>query len=289
MSGAPRIVGVIGDPIAHSLSPSIHELWIARHGLEARYVPLRMTAEAAPAWVRGFAGFGFTGFNVTTPHKEAAFAAVDAHTPQAAAAGSVNLVSLDGEGRVLGDSTDGWGFLESLRESAGWRAEGARVAMIGAGGAARAVAAALCAAGAREIRICNRTSERAKALARGLKTLGAQGVEVWPWPAPEPFFHGVDLIVNGSKLGMAGDREADGPLWALPALDATVVATDFVYAPLETPFLAAAKAAGARTVDGLGMLLHQARPSFEAWFGVRPDADAETRDAALAALARRAG
>jgi shikimate dehydrogenase len=262
MTAAARLAGVLGWPVAHSRSPRLHGHWIARHGLDAAYLPLPVRPERFEAAVRALAYLGFAGANVTIPHKEAAFALCDARTARAVRAGSVNTLVFR-DGRVEGDCTDGWGFVRSLGEMD--VARGPAV-VLGAGGAARAVVAALLDEGCPRVVVVNRSRARAEALARAL----GGAVEV----ADAPPLAGCALLVNTTSLGMKGQPPLEIALAPLPG-DAVVA--DIVYVPLETPLLVAARARGLRGVDGLGMLLHQARGGFEAWFGVRPEVDEELR------------
>jgi shikimate dehydrogenase len=278
LSGKSRLAGILGWPVSHSRSPRLHGFWLARHGIDGAYLPLPVRPERFEAAVRGLADLGFAGANVTIPHKEAAFAVCDRVSEVARRAGSVNTLVFR-DGTIEGTSTDGYGFLESVREGApGWRAADGPAVVLGAGGAVRSVAAALLDAGCPRLTLVNRTPARAEAIARDLSSLGGGPVEV----AATPLLDGAALLVNGTSLGMAGEPPLEIDLAPLPP-DAVVA--DMVYVPLETTLLAAARARGLRAVDGLGMLLHQARPGFEAWFGVAPAVDAELRDFVLADLA----
>jgi shikimate dehydrogenase len=270
LSGTSRLAGVLGWPVAHSRSPRLHGFWLARHALDGAYLPLPVRPERFAAAVRSLADLGFAGANVTIPHKEAAFALCDAVDATARRAGSVNTLVFR-DGRIEGTSTDGFGFLESVREQApGWQAAAGPAVILGAGGAVRAVAAALLDAGCPRLTLVNRTPARAETIARELG--GAVAV------AATPPLADAALLVNGTSLGMAGEPPLEISLDPLPP---GAVVADMVYVPLETPLLAAARARGLRAVDGLGMLLHQARPGFEAWFGVAPAVDAALRDFVL--------
>jgi shikimate dehydrogenase len=264
ITGQAMLAGVAGWPVAHSRSPRLHNHWIARHGLDAAYVPLAVAPEGFETAMRGLAAAGFRGCNVTLPHKEAAFALCDELSARAQRAGAVNTLVFEG-GRIMGDCTDGFGFLASLGELGA--ASGPAV-LLGAGGAARAVAAALLDAGCPRLTLVNRNTARAEALARAL----GGPVEVAPGGVPP--LDGAALLVNATSLGMAGQPPLAMDLAPLPP---HAVVADIVYVPLETPLLAAARARGLRPVDGLEMLLHQARPGFEAWFGVAPEVDGELR------------
>lgn len=267
LTGKARKAGVLGWPVAHSRSPRLHGFWLERHRIDGCYLPLPVRPDRFADAVKALADLGFAGANVTIPHKEAAFAVCDAVDPSARRAGAVNTLVFR-DGRIEGSNTDGWGFLESVREGAGsgWRSEAGPAVVLGAGGAARAVAAALLDAGCPRVTLVNRTPARAEALARDLG--GPVAV------AERPPLEDAALLVNTTSLGMQGQPPLHLDLVPLPA--AAVVA-DIVYVPLETGLLAAARARGLRAVDGLGMLLHQARPGFAAWFGVEPAVDAELR------------
>ena len=266
ISGKARLAGVLGWPVSHSRSPRLHGVWLARHGVDGAYLPLPVRPERFEAAVRSLVDLGFAGANVTIPHKEAAFALCDVVSDVARRAGSVNTLVFR-DGRIEGTSTDGFGFLESIREQApGWQAADGPAVILGAGGAVRSVAAALLDAGCPRLTLVNRTPARAEAIAREL----GGPIEV----ATTPPLHDAALLVNGTSLGMAGEPALEIDLAPLPP---QAVVADMVYVPLETPLLAQARARGLRAVDGLGMLLHQARPGFEAWFGVAPQVDAELR------------
>ncbi|MGG5821304.1 shikimate dehydrogenase [Falsiroseomonas sp. HW251] len=274
LSGKSRLAGILGWPVSHSRSPRLHGFWLARHGVDGAYVPLPVRPERFDVAVRGLVDLGFAGANVTIPHKEAAYALCDELSAVARRAGSVNTLVFR-DGRIHGTSTDGFGFLEAVREQApGWRASDGPAVVLGAGGAVRAVAAALLDAGCPHLTLVNRTTARAEAIARDL----GGPVHV----TAEPALRDAALLVNGTSLGMAGEPALEIDLSPLPP---QAVVADMVYVPLETPLLAQARARGLRAIDGLGMLLHQARPGFEAWFGVAPQVDAELRDYVMADLA----
>jgi shikimate dehydrogenase len=262
-----RLAGVMGFPVGHSLSPRLHGFWLAKYGIAGAYMRLPVAPADFPIYLRTVQKLGFAGVNVTLPHKEAAFAASDETDAAAKRTGAVNMITFAG-GRILGRCTDGFGFLESLREAApSWSAAGKRAVVLGAGGGARAVVAALLDAGA-EVTVTNRTSSRAKALTDAI------GGRTADWSARARVLEGADLLVNTTLLGMAGQDRLDIDLAALPT---TALVADIVYVPLETELLAAARKRGNVAVDGLGMLLHQARPAFAAWFGREPQVTAELR------------
>ncbi|PWC30886.1 shikimate dehydrogenase [Roseomonas aestuarii] len=275
LTGKARLAGVLGWPASHSRSPRLHGHWLRQHGIDGTYIPLQVRPEDFAQAVRALVSLGFQGANVTIPHKEAAFALCDSVAESARRAGAVNTLVFR-EGRIEGSNTDGYGFLESVREQApGWRAADGPAVLLGAGGAARAIAAALLDAGCPRLTLVNRNRARAEALA------GALGGPVAVAEAPP--LEGAALLVNSTSLGMAGQPPLEIDLAPLPA---HAVVADAVYVPLETPLLAAARARGLRGVDGLGMLLHQARPGFAAWFGVEPVVDRALRDFVAADIPR---
>jgi shikimate dehydrogenase len=266
-----RMAGVIGWPVAHSRSPLLHGHWLGRYGISGAYVPLPVRPGRLAAALRGLSALGFSGCNVTVPHKEETLSLVDHADEAARRIGAANLVVVRPDGSLHGSNTDAYGFLANLREGApGWRAEAGPAVVIGAGGSARAVVAALSDAGAPEVRLVNRTRERAEALAMALG--GKMRVIDWDFRARA--LEGAALLVNTTTQGMHGQPALDLDLAALPR---AAVVTDLVYVPLVTPLLAAARARGNPAVDGLGMLLHQAVPSFAAWFGVTPEVTRELR------------
>ena len=267
---------VCGHPVDHSRSPLIHGYWLQEHGIEGIYERRDVTPEAFDNFIRGLAEGGHVGGNVTIPHKEAAYRLVERRDAAAEAIGAVNTLWFEG-GSLWGGNTDAYGFAANLDDlAAGWDA--APVAtVLGAGGAARAVVHALQTRGIGDIRIVNRTPARAEALAaRFGGTTSAHGLEALPEQLSD-----TRLLVNTTSLGMKGNAGTAPDLAPLPG---EAIVSDIVYAPLETPLLAAAKARGLRTADGLGMLLHQAVPGFERWFGVRPAVTQHLREIVLADL-----
>ena len=278
LSGHARLAGVFGHPVTHSRSPRLHGFWLQRYGIDGAYIPLGVAPIGFAAAVRALVDLGFRGANVTIPHKLAAFEICDAVAPFARRAGAVNTLIFR-DGRIEGSNTDGFGFLESIREAApGWRADAGPAVLLGAGGAARAIAAALLGAGAPRVTLVNRTAAKAEALARDL----GGPIHV----ADRPPLEDAALLVNTTSLGMQGQPGLEVDLAPLPA---SAVVADIVYVPLETRLLAAARARGLVAVDGLGMLLHQARPGFEAWFGVAPLVDQALRDEVAADIPKRDG
>ena len=272
------LAGVIGWPVAHSRSPAIHGHWIAQHGLNGAYVLLPVQPEQLPQAVRGLAALGFAGCNVTIPHKVAALQLVDRVDTAARRIGAINTIVVEADGSTTGYNNDAKGYIQSLREAEpAWRASAGPVVVMGCGGAARAVIVGLLEEGATEIRVCNRSHDKAQALAQ---ELGA-GVHVVPWKERQDALASVTLLVNTTNQGMHGQSALDLSLDALPR---EALVSDLVYVPLETPLLAAARQRGHPTVDGLGMLLHQARPAFHAWFGVMPEVTAQLRALVQASL-----
>lgn len=269
------LAGVIGDPIGHSRSPRLHGHWLRRLGIEGQYVPLHVRPDDLEQALRLLPRLGFRGINVTIPHKETVLALADHATPRARRIGAANTVTFR-DGLIHADNTDGYGFMAALRADAqSWQAAAGPVAVLGAGGAARAVVAALLDAGVPELRLANRTRARAESLAADM----GGPVRIVDWSDAGDMIDGTSLVVNTTALGMAGQPPFDLPL---DGVRPGMVAMDIVYVPLETPFLAAARARGAICVDGLGMLLHQAVPGFETWFGQTPVVDQDLRDAVLA-------
>ena len=276
LSGSARLAGVLGWPVAHSRSPRLHGYWLETLGIDGAYLPLPVHPDGFAAAVRALAALGFRGANVTIPHKEAAFGVCDVVDATAMRAGAVNTLVFR-DGRIEGSNTDGFGFLENVRDQApGWQPTAGPAVLLGAGGAARAIAAALLDAGCPRVTLVNRSRDRAMALARDL---GGPVMVADAAPLAD-----ASLLVNTTSLGMLGHP----PLTIdLAPLAATAVVADIVYVPLETPLLAAARARGLRAVEGLGMLLHQARTGFEAWFGTAPRVDAALRDVVAADIPPR--
>ena len=269
------LAAVLGSPVAHSRSPALFAHWLGRMGVRGHYVPIDVAPDHLDETLRVLPGLGFRGVNVTIPHKTAALALADTVTDRAALIGAANTMTFLEDGRLHADNTDGLGFLAALRAgSPGWRADGGPAAVLGAGGAARAVIAALIEAGVPEIRLTNRSRAKAEALRA---EFGAK-LRVMDWNRAGSVFDGAALAVNTTSLGMAGGHPMRVPL---DGLREGMTVMDLVYVPLETPFLQAAREAGAVAVDGLGMLLHQAVPGFERWFGQRPAVDEAARRAAL--------
>ncbi len=279
MTDHPRIplAGVIGSPVAHSRSPALHGYWLRRYGIKGHYIPMDIAQADLAEALRTLPKLGFVGLNVTIPHKETILGLADIVTDRAALIGAANTLIFRKDGRIHADNTDGAGFIANLRQNAlDWQPSSGPAVVFGAGGAARAVVAALIEVGVPEIRIANRTRPRAEAFR---SDFGAK-VVVQDWIQAGNMLEGAATVVNTTSLGMVGKPEFRIPL---DALEPGALATDLVYTPLRTQFLIEAEQAGATIVDGLGMLLHQAAPGFERWFGQRPEIDEATRQAVLAA------
>lgn len=265
------LAGVMGQPVIHSRSPMIHGHWFAQYGLKGAYVPLAIPPERLEAALRALPALGFSGCNITLPHKVAAMAVMDEVDPRARRIGAINCVVVRPDGSLFGCNNDGFGYLESVRERfPDWRADAGPIVVLGAGGGARAVVAALADAGAPEIRLVNRNADRAVALAAEY----GGPVRAVDWSRRAEILDDAAMVVNTTTQGMTGQPALD---LALDRLPAAALVSDIVYIPLETPLLAAARARGNRTVNGLGMLINQARPAFQAWFGILPDVTAELR------------
>ena len=275
----PLLAGVIGWPVKHSRSPLLFGHWFTKHGVAGSYVRLAVREDDFEQVLRALPKAGFRGANVTLPHKLPALALADEATPAAKAIGAANTLIFKADGRIVADNTDGFGFIENVRAGAPeWNPKAAPAVVLGAGGAARAILYTLLDAGAPEIRLANRTREKAQTLA---ERFGPR-ITVVDWDDRNAACDGAGLIVNTTSLGMTGKPALEISLDAAPL---SAVVTDIVYAPLETAILARARARGLTAVDGLGMLLHQARPGFEAWFGTAPGVTAALRAHVLADIA----
>ena len=277
MSG--KIAGVIGWPVAHSLSPVIHRYWLAEHGIRGDYVALPVAPENFSRCVRALPLMGFAGVNVTVPHKEAAAVVAETLDHDAKTTGAVNLL-IFAKGAITGANTDVWGFGESLRQSFSVeRLKTGPAVVLGAGGAARGIILALHKAGFSDVRIVNRTRQRAEAVAASFAA--EFRCRVVDWGDWENAFGGALLLVNTTSLGMKGNPPLELPLGVLPGRAAVA---DIVYNPVRTALLRAAEKAGHPVMDGLGMLMHQAVPAFATWFGIQPVVTAELRGQLLKAL-----
>jgi shikimate dehydrogenase len=265
------LAGVMGWPVMHSRSPMMHNHWFGQHGRAGSYVPLAIRPEGLESALRALHPLGFAGCNLTIPHKERAMTIVDEVDALARAIGAISCVVVRADGSLSGTNNDCYGFIQNVKdEQPGWRADQGPIAVIGAGGGSRAVCYGLAREGAREIRLVNRTFDRAKALA---DEFGAP-IKPLAWSDRHDALEGAAMVVNTTSQGMVGQTALDLRLDKLPK---TALAADIVYIPLETPFLAAARQRGNRTVNGLGMLLHQGRPAWKAWFGIEPEVTPELR------------
>ena len=259
------LTGVMGWPVAHTRSPAIHNHWIAQYSLKGAYVQLPVQPQNLEAAIRGLPALGFAGCNITVPHKVNAMQLMDTLHPAARRVAAINTVVVQADGSLLGMNNDGYGYIQSLRDAQpDWRGDAGPALVVGAGGAARAIVVALLDEGAPEVRLCNRTQEKAQAL----RDAFGDRVTVVPWADRNSAMAGVRLLVNTTTQGMHGQPALDVALDDLPA---EALVSDAIYIPLETPLLAAARQRGHQTVNGLGMLLNQARPAFQAWFGVQPE------------------
>jgi len=274
-----KIVGVVGDPISHSLSPRLHSYWLKKYNILGDYVPFHIAKNELPGFINSLKGDNITGINLTVPHKESAMKLVDEVDASAKKIGAVNTIYFDNKNRIIGSNTDGHGFLKNLRNSTkSWRADNCPTVIIGAGGAARAAIVSLLDVGVPEIKLINRTQERAVCL---LQEIDDNRIRVIPWGGREDALSGVKLLVNATTLGMVSQPALELCLDKLPK-DATVY--DIIYNPIETELIKQARERGNKTVDGLGMLLHQAAVGFKAWFGVDPEVDDGIRNHLLEVL-----
>jgi shikimate dehydrogenase len=270
------LAGVIGSPIGHSKSPRLHGHWLKKYGLPGHYIPMEVAPENLETVLRTLPKAGFVGANITVPHKEAALEIADVITDRATLIGAANTLIFREDGKIHADNTDGYGFIENLRQGApDWDPTSGPAVVLGAGGASRAILASLLSAGVPEILLTNRTKIRAEALQQ---EFGAR-ITVVDWVQAGNVMEDAALLVNTTSLGMTGSPELRIPL---DGLNPGAVVTDIVYAPLKTRLLQVAEEIGCHTVDGLGMLIYQAVPGFERWFGQRPEVDDEIRRIMLA-------
>jgi shikimate dehydrogenase len=279
ISGAALVAGVVGHPVRHSLSPLIHNAWIAEAGLDATYAPFAPPADGFEVLVQGLRRSGLRGLNVTLPFKEIALGLADVADTAATAAGAANLLLFGEDGQIEARNTDGVGLLAAFAEQApDWKVGAGPVVVLGAGGAGKGAVAALSQAGA-EVRLVNRTLERAKAVANGFDRVSA-----WSLERIAEAFEGAGAIINATSAGLGAGDSLVVPLHVAPT---NAVVMDMVYKPLRTGLLQAAERQGLSTVDGLAMLIGQAIPSFEAFFGVAPPASVDVRALSLAAVGER--
>jgi shikimate dehydrogenase len=274
-----HLAGIIGDPVFHSRSPLIHNHWMTELGMPGAFVPIRVPIERLEHALRALPELGFAGCNLTVPHKVKAMDIVDSVAPEAARFGAVNCIVVEPDGALHGFNTDIFGYIENLkRQAPQWRPPAAPAVVLGAGGAGRAIVQGLVDSGATDIRLANRTL----ALAEEVAGLTGPQVKVVPWEEREEALDGAGLVVNTTSCGMTGKPPLELRLNALPI---SAVVSDIVYAPLETALLRDGRLRGNPVSDGLGMLLHQARPSFTSWFGVDVDVTPELRRKAEDSLA----
>ena len=269
------LAAVIGSPVAHSRSPALFSHWLKTYGLSGHYIPMDVPADKLSETIRLLPDLGFVGLNVTVPYKEKVMQIADLVSDRATLIGAANTLIFREDGRIHADNTDGYGFMENLRHGApDWDPTAGPATVFGAGGAARAVLASLLDVGVPHIRIANRTRPRAEQLQADF----GNRIEVFDWVQAGNMVEDCATVVNTTSLGMTGKPPFRVPL---DALAPGMLVTDLVYAPLETRLLVEARAAGCTVVDGLGMLLHQAVPGFERWFGQRPEVDEATRQAVV--------
>ena len=267
------LAGVMGWPVAHSRSPQIHNYWLQKYGIKGAYVQLAVQPGDLAVALPGLSALGFRGCNITIPHKVDALKLVHEVDANAQRVGAINTIVVQADGSLKGMNTDGFGYIQSLLDAQpNWNAGTGPVTVLGAGGAARAIVLALADRGAKEIRLLNRTAGKAESLAAEF----GGPVKALPWNERHAALADVALLVNTTSQGMHGNPPLDLTLDALPK---HALVSDVIYVPLETPLLAAARQRGNHTVNGLGMLLNQARPAFEAWFGVMPDLTPELKQA----------
>ena len=277
LTGAGKVAGVIGWPIGHSKSPQLHHYWIERYQVDGVVVPLAVAPDHLENALKALPKLGFAGVSVTIPHKENCCTFLDEVSPLAAAVGACNLIAVT-DGKLVGDNTDVFGFSENLRLGAPNASVDRPALVLGAGGAARAVVAGLAQLGVKNVVIANRTIERAKLIAADMEQPLSISIDVVPW---QQLGHGLadaGILVNATSLGMTGQPPLEIDL---ERLSSSCVVTDIVYQPLKTDLLKNADAKGCATVDGLGMLLHQGRPAFRAWFGIDPQVTEEQRTLVL--------
>lgn len=269
------LAGVIGSPIGHSKSPKLHGHWLKKYGLPGFYIPMEVAPDNLETVLRTLPKAGFVGANITVPHKEAALEIADLVTDRATLIGAANTLIFREDGKIHADNTDGYGFIENLRQGAPeWDPKAGPAVVLGAGGAARAILASLLNAGVPEILLSNRTRLRAEALQQEF----GKRIRVVDWVQAGNTLEDAALVVNTTSLGMTGKPELRIPL---DGLQKQAVVTDIVYSPLKTRLLQVAEEVGCHTVDGLGMLIYQAVPGFERWFGQRPEVDEDVRKVIL--------
>ena len=271
-----KLAGVMGMPIYQSRSPILHNYWLAKYGIKGAYGHFPVELKNLEAAVRGLSALGLAGCNITLPHKVHAMKLMDHIDPLAKRMGAINCIVVQEDGALHGFNNDGYGYIQCVKDAQPtWRADAGPILVLGAGGAARAIVLSLIDEGAKEIRLVNRTKAKAEELTVGVETF----VKVFDWSERNEAMRGVAMLVNTTNQGMYGQPALDVSLDALPT---TALVSDAIYIPLETPLLETARLRGNPTVNGLGMLLNQARPAFNAWFGVLPEITEDLRKAVLA-------
>ena len=271
-----KLAGVMGMPVFQSRSPILHNYWIKKYNVKGAYGHFPVQIENVEAAVRGLSALGIAGCNITQPHKLMAMKLMDQLSPMAQRIGAINCIVVQPDGSLHGFNNDGFGYIQSLKDAKPtWRADDGPIVVLGSGGAARAVVISLLDEGAKEIRLINRTRTKADELA----SVDPSVVKTYEWANRHAALEGAAMLVNTTNQGMYGQPPLEISLDALPK---SAMVSDLIYIPLETPLLTAARERGHLTVNGLGMLLNQAIPAFEAWFGVKPDITDELRQAVLA-------
>jgi shikimate dehydrogenase len=271
LTGKSRIAGIFGWPVDHSRSPRLQGYWLRQFDIDGAYIPFATHPGRLEQGIRALPALGFRGGNITLPHKERALGFVDELTPVAKRIGAINMLVVRADGTILGDNSDGFGFIANLQQvQPGWRGGAGPAVVLGAGGAARAIVVSLIDEGVPEIRLVNRTTRRAEEIAQAV----GGPIKVLPWDTRAAALKDAALLVNSTNLGMAGQPPLEIDLANLPT---GAVVYDIVYVPLMTELLKAAQQRGNRIVDGIGMLLHQGRPGFKAWFGPDPQVTPELR------------
>ena len=258
------IAGVLGNPIAHSKSPILHQFWLKQNKIKGFYIPLKVSDDDLEMTLRNLPKIGFSGVNVTVPHKESVMSFAKIKTERASLIGSANTLTFLPEGGFKADNTDGYGFIKNLEEQAPvWNPKKAKVLVLGAGGACRAVIGALLESGVEKLHVTNRTQKRAK----DLQVFFNSQIELIEWNEKEELLKNVNTVINATTLGMVGSDELQ---FSLSKANENTTIVDLVYNPINTPLLAEAHKKGCHVVNGIGMLLHQATPGFKEWYGVKP-------------------
>jgi len=266
-----KLAAVLGWPISQSKSPILHGHWLKRYKINGSYIPLAMPPDNFDLLFKALPKMGFLGCNVTVPFKERAFQLADYHSATAKRLKAANTIKFNEDGSISADNTDGYGFIANIKQqNQNWDPKAGTAYVVGAGGASRAVIAALLDEGVPEIILTNRTISRAEKLASDI----GGNIKIIKVNESQKYLQDASFVINTTTMGMAGGPDLKFPM---EALNSNALVTDLIYNPLITPFLANAQEQGCEVIDGLGMLLHQAVPGFESWFGVQPEADDELR------------